>query len=131
MTGPAWLSSSLARSTMFTPLEKAVLDMMLDKPGEPFETVSQQLAHATVSKREFSGVGFSTDFIVPAAAAVQRDLPSMEISDVGADFPSVQHGAGFVLFIRGGVVSMLEGFTYGEPWPTDTGGFRVHRQNTV
>lgn len=105
--------------------------MMLDKPGEPFETVRQQLAHATVSKREFSGVGFSTDFVVPAAAAVRRDLPSMEISDVGAEFPSVQHGAGFVLFIRGGVVSLLEGFTYGEPWPTDTDEFRVHRQNTV
>ena len=36
--------SSLARSTMFTPLEKAVLDMMLDKPGELFGTVRQQLS---------------------------------------------------------------------------------------
>jgi len=43
---------------MLTPLEKAVLDAMLDKSSEPFETVRQQLAQATVAKREFSGVGF-------------------------------------------------------------------------
>jgi hypothetical protein len=43
---------------MFTPLETAVLDLILDKPGEEFNTAQQQLAHATVSKRDFSGVGF-------------------------------------------------------------------------
>jgi len=112
---------------MLTPLEKAVLDMMLDKRGEPFETIRQQLAHATVAKREFTGVGFFTDFSLLAAAPVRRDLPSMEITGVGTEFSSLQHGAGFVLFIRDGVVSMLEGFTYGEPWPERTNDFRISR----
>jgi hypothetical protein len=116
---------------MFTPLERAVLDMMLDKPGEPFETIRQQLAHATVGERRFSGAGFFTNFVVPADAAVRRDLPSMEILDVGAEFPSLQHGAGFVLFIRGGVVSMLEGFSYDETWPERTDEFRLFRHATA
>ena len=116
---------------MFTPLEKAVLDMMLDKPGEQFDVVRQQLAHATVSKREFSGVGFFTNFAVPTDAHVRRDLPPMEIGDVGAEFPSLQHGAGFLLFIRDGVVSMLEGFTYDEAWPERTDEFKVHKQEAV
>ena len=116
---------------MLTPLEKAVLDAMLDKSGEPFETVRQQLAQATVAKREFSGVGFFTHFVVPADARVRHDLPPMEIGDVGAEFPSLQHGAGFLLFIRDGIVSMLEGFTYDEPWPTNTDEFRVHKQKAV
>jgi hypothetical protein len=116
---------------MLTPLEKAVVDMMLDKSGEPFETVRQQLAHATVAKREFTGVGFFTDFSVSADAPVRRDLASMEISDVGAEFSSLQHGAGFVLFIRDGVVSMLEGFTYDEPWPERTDDFKVSRHQAA
>jgi len=105
--------------------------MMLDKTGEPFETVRQQLAHAAVAKREFTGVGFFTDFSVSADAPVRRDLASMEISDVGAEFSSLQHGAGFVLFIRDGVVSMLEGFTYDEPWPERTDNFRVSRHQAA
>jgi hypothetical protein len=117
----------LGRSTMLTSLEKAVLDMMLDKPGERFEVIRRQLACATVSERRFSGVGFFTDLVVPIDAAVQRDLPNMEIGDVVAEFPSVQHGAGFVLFIRNGVVRMLEGYTYDEPWPENTDEFSLKR----
>ena len=83
--------------------------------------------HATVAKREFSGVGFFTEFALPADAPVRRDLADDAISDVGAEFPSLQHGAGFVLFIRSGVVTMLEGFTYDEPWPESTDGFRLIR----
>jgi hypothetical protein len=116
---------------MFTPLEKAVLDAMLDKPGEPFETVRKQLAHAAIEKREFSGVGFFTHFVVPPDAPVRRNLPNEEIGDIGAEFPTLQHGAGFLLFIRDGVVSMLEGFTYDEPWPTNTDEFKVHKQKAA
>lgn len=112
---------------MLTSLEKAVLDMMLDKTGEQFEVIRQQLAHAQVGRREFSGVGFFTHFIVPSAAAVRRDLPNMEVDGVGAEFPSLQHGAGFLLFVRGGVITMLEGYTYDEAWPERIDDFRVFR----
>lgn len=116
------------KPVMLTSLEEAVLDAMLDKPGEPFETIRQQLAYATIAKREFTGVGFFTRFAIPADAPARRDLPSMHIGDVGAEFPQLQHGAGLLLFIRDGVVSTLEGFTYDERWPTDTDEFEVHRQ---
>jgi hypothetical protein len=116
---------------MLTPLEKAVLDMMLDKPGEPFDTVRQQLATATVTKREFSGVGFFTNFELPADAPVRRDLPDATLGGVNAAFPNLQHGAGFLLFIRGGVVTTLEGYTYDEQWPTRTDEFSLQRQEVV
>jgi hypothetical protein len=112
---------------MLTPLERAVIDLLLDKQGEPFDTVRQQLTHATINKREFSGVGFFTEFRLSSDAPVRRDLPEATLGDVGAQFPGLQHGAGFLLFIRGGVVTMLEGFTYDEPWPESTHEFTVHR----
>jgi hypothetical protein len=111
-----------------TPLENAVLETMCQQPGKHFETIKQQLAAASVGRREFSGVGFFTDFIVPADATVKRDLPDMELTGVGAEFPNLAHGAGFVLFIREGVINMLEGFTYDENWPEKTDAFKIFKK---
>jgi hypothetical protein len=112
---------------MLTPLEKAVLELILDKPGEPFDTARTQLTHAIVGERKFTGVGFFTHFTVPSDAQVRRDLPDATIGDVGAQFPELKNGAGFLLFIRGGVISMLEAYTYDEEWPTNTDEFKVEK----
>ena len=113
-----------------TSLENEVLDMLLDKSGEPFVTVRQQLSQAVVAKREFTGVGFYTHFNLPTGLSIRYDLPDMTIGDVGAEFSNLRHGAGFVLFIRHGVVDILEGYTYDEPWPTIIDQFKVFRLPT-
>jgi hypothetical protein len=68
---------------------------------------------------------------VLADAGVRRDLPDMHIGDVGAEFPALKHGAGFVLFVRGGVITMLEGYTYDEAWPERTDEFRLFRHQAA
>ena len=110
---------------MLTPLEKAVLEKLLERRGEPFDTLRRQVSCASVSKREFSGVGFFTEFALPASVQVARDVADMTIGDVGAEIPGLEHGAGFVLFIRGGLVTMLEGYTYDEKWPENTDEFKL------
>jgi hypothetical protein len=110
---------------MLTDLENAVLTMLLRKPDEPFNTLRQQLRHATVSGREFTGVGFFTEFALRRDSPVCRDLPDMALGDVGANVPNLEHGIGFVLFVRGGALSTLEGYTYDEPWPDNTDGFAL------
>ena len=112
---------------MLTALEKTVLDLLLDKQSEPFDTIRQQLAHAIITNREFTGVGFFTDFLLPENAPVRRDLPDSTLGGVDAEFPGLKHGAGFLLFIRDGTISMLEGYTYDEPWPTSIPDFRVYK----
>jgi len=87
---------------MLTPLEKAVLDMMLDRPGEPYASLRQHLAHATVGRRESTGVGFAIHFTVPDDAPVRRDLPETALA-------------------------ILEGVTTTGDWPEDTHDFRVYR----
>ena len=114
---------------MLTPLETAILDMLLDTSGEPFDSIRQQLSYAVVAQRELTGVGFFTNFVIHSDAPVRRDLVDVVIGNVSAELPSLQHGAGFLLFIRDGVASMLEGYTYGgESWPASTEGFRVYRE---
>ncbi|MHA3774878.1 hypothetical protein ACXR0O_25440 [Verrucomicrobiota bacterium sgz303538] len=114
----AWLPPNLE----FT--EIAVLSILLEQPGEPFSTVRQQLALASAADRELTGAGFYRHFTVPSDASVRRDLQDCEIDGVIADHPELESGAGFILFIRDGTVSFLEGFTYGvTDWPTDEDSF--------
>src|SRR4051812_20594620 len=105
-------------SAHLTPLESAVLDKLLECHEELLDAIREQLAHASVSSRKFTGVGFFTHFAIPAEAPVRRDLESAELKHVGAKISGLADGAGFILFIRDGVISFLEGYTYGDAaWP--------------
>ena len=119
-------------SADLTPLESAVLEKMLIKRGEPYDTIREQLAYASVSSRESTGVGFFTHFTIPAEAPVRRDLRSAELGDVGAQIPDLPDGAGFLLFIRDGVISFLEGYAYGDAaWPDPITEFSVFETQTI
>ena len=113
--------------TTLTSLERQVLELMLDRPGKVYGTLRSQLQHAVVARREFTGVGFFTNFQIHSGATVCRDSPNLEIGDVTAEFPSLKHGAGFVLFIRDGQLATLEGYAYGEDWLDEIGEFRLTR----
>ena len=112
---------------MLTPLEKAVLDVMLDRPGEPYDTLRKQLSHAVVTERELSGVGFFTHFAVPSQASVRCDLLETVLQDVAADIPGLEHGASFMLFVRDGIIAFLEGIATTGEWPQIIHDFRVYR----
>lgn len=106
-----------------TELEQAVLDKLVEGDHPVLATIRQQLSQARLTKREHTGVGFYCDFEVEGnAPAVVGDF---QIGDVHAELEGLAHGAGFVLFIRGGRISMLEGYTYDEPWPERIRGFSL------
>jgi hypothetical protein len=110
-------------------LEKAVIDMLLDKSDATCAVIREQLSYATVTKRELTDVGFFTNFAVAVDAPVKRDLPNMTLGNVGAELLGLKHGAGFLLFIRNGAITMLEGYTYDEKWPEAVDGFKLFRMD--
>ena len=79
----------------------------------------KQYATATVRDRQFSGVGFFTDFQVQAS--IEKTTPSnFELGDhFLLELEGLQHGAGVVLFVRNGVIETLEGYCFGETWPAE------------
>ena len=100
-------------------LEQAVLEKLLPGEHPALVILRQQLAVVEAIKREFTGVGFYTDLRAPDdVAALGGDA---ELGDVNATIDGLSNGAGFVLFIRKGRLSMLEGYTYDEPWPNPVG----------
>jgi len=117
---------ALALPSALTELERSALTLILNHPGEPFASVSAQLAHASVAQREHTGVGFFTTFSIP----VRLDLPDMELGGISAEHPEVRYGVGFILFIRRGTVACLEAYTYDDPWPEDESKFCVFRDAT-
>ena len=76
--------------------------------------------------RELTGVGFFTNLAVPASAPRARlGANEIRLSGVLAEMDGLEHGAGFVLYVDHGVLEMLEGYCYDEPWPEHTGAFSL------
>jgi len=46
-------------------------------------------------------------------------LTDFELGDVDARMDGLEHGAGFLLFVRKGRMTILEGYSYEEPWPKE------------
>jgi len=106
----------------FTTLERQVMQLLLEGDDRMLSVLREQFSQATLHSREMTGVGFLTSFRLPPG--VPRVQPeSFEFGDVDADIEGLKYGAGFVLFIRNGVIDWLEGYCYGENWPEATEHF--------
>jgi hypothetical protein len=78
----------------------------------------EQFAVATLEGREWTGVGFFTNFAVPATTPRVERPRHFDIEDVDAKIAATR--CGFILFVRDGALSWLEGFTYGDDeWPAE------------
>ena len=102
-----------------TKLEDQVLQMLLRGEDECLAVLRQQAEQASVYFREMTGVGFFSEIQVPPEAPRITGRPSFTLGDVNGTAENVTHGLGFVLFVTEGALSMLEGYTYDEPWPDE------------
>ncbi len=98
-------------------LENDVLQMFLKGDDPMLSTLRRQLAVASVKERDYTASGFFTMLEIPLDAPRLEHSTSHALTDVLAEHPGLEYGAGFVLFIEGGVLNCLEAFTYGEDWP--------------
>lgn len=98
-----------------TKFERAVLEKILDGEYPLLNKLRKQLCSCHVNCREMTGVGFYTYFNVNNAAAA--DDVKMRLGDVLAEVQGMTHGAGFILYIEHGRLSMLEGYGYDDLWP--------------
>jgi hypothetical protein len=105
------------------PLEKAVFEKLLSGESETYRILQKQYSTSRVADRKMTGVGSDDAPKLP-------DEATFHIADVAADISDLEHGAGFVLFIRKGGINMLEGFTYGEPWPRNVRSFHLYYDGT-
>ena len=96
-------------------LERAIMSGLLANETPVADALRAQWAEATVARREYSGVGFFTHFAV--APSCPMAVPAnLEIGDE-IRLEGMGETVGVQLFVRDGVLSMLEGFTHTQAWP--------------
>ena len=109
-----------------TPLERQVITTLLAHKHPVMDALRRQFDECRVASREFTGHGFfSTLVVADGVEAAPVTLRQLDLGDVTATIDGLEHGAGFVLFVRDGVLDVLEGFAYDEPWPSAIGRFEI------
>jgi hypothetical protein len=100
-------------------LMQELMPRLLAGDAPVLRQLREQYQHASVTGIVLTGAGFFVDFSVPA------QLPPIAPANlVGGDarleLSDVPNGAGCVLFVSDGYLSLFEGFTYTDPWTVDT-----------
>jgi hypothetical protein len=109
-----------------TSLERQVITTLLAPIHPVMDALRRQFDACTVASREFTGHGFvSTLVIADGVEAAPVTRKQLSLGDVSATIDGLEHGAGFVLFVRDGLLDVLEGFAYDEPWPNAVGRFEI------
>src|SRR5262245_4136807 len=114
MTWPKVYSPAAAPSEVLE-LSQQLIPRLLQGSDPDLATLRDQYAAARVTGVQLTGVGFFVDFEVP------REVPACSRPDIVGghatiEAPGLKHGAGCVLFVRGGRLTMLECFTYDDEW---------------
>ena len=111
-----------------TILENAILNKLLAGDLPELIQLRSQLRCCNIVRREFTGCGFYIEFKVSNSDLCIPFL-DIQLGDVIAEIEGLEHGAGFLLFIKNGVLSMLEGYSYDEPWPSSIDNFKLMYTN--
>ena len=114
----------MASEPSFNSLERAVLELLLAGEDPVLLVLRTQLSMCSLGRRELTGGGFFSSLIV-APKCPRTPKLNFQFGDVVAKVDGLKHGAGFLLFIRDGLLGMLEGYAYDETWPENIAWFRV------
>lgn len=106
-------------------LEREVMDFFLAGDQPQLRDLRSQLSACSVSDRDYTGVGFFTKFRVPHHLSINLGA-DVVLSDVGASIDGLSHGAAFVLFIKNGVLDVLEAASTEGEWPAQITSYRLH-----
>ena len=109
-----------------TELERRVLYLLLAGEDPVLNVLRRQLLQCRATRREMTGVGFFTDLHVPHATPRLQNRSRLVFGDVQAHMAGLAHGAGFLVFVEQGALTMLEGYTNGdEKWPDRVEDLRI------
>jgi hypothetical protein len=96
--------------------------MLLQGDNDALALLRRQAEQARAASRKMTGVGFFTKFALPPGVPRLPGRQTFKFGDVNGTADNVNHGVGFLLYVDDGALSMLEGYTYDEPWPNELRG---------
>jgi hypothetical protein len=108
----------LPAESVFTPLERSVLNAICQVHPADRPALEAQLSTATLSSRENTGCGFFTSFAVDRSASAPVPSPRLRNGPL-AKLEGMQYGLGFILWLEEGYADCLEGYAYGDDSTTE------------
>ena len=98
-------------------LERDVVNKIIDLEGaEDKDTLKIQFKNSIIKEREFTGVGFFTDFSIPKDSPKCKNM-NIHIGDkVCAKINNLKDYVYFILFIRKGIIDFLECYSMGNEY---------------
>ncbi len=99
-------------------IEEAVIRRFLQDHELPLLVSDVDFGHIEVAERNFTGMGFITEFMPSKDLKVLADGVSMRWGKSDARLNTSRMEAGFVVYVDDGILNAVEGFTYGGgDWP--------------
>ena len=99
--------------------EKIIIADIIEQYPEYKQKLQAQFEKITVQKRVFSTYGFSTYYSVMAAEETLGEGENLQLGKHQWHINGLCHGSDYILWIKNGFISCLEGFSYHEPWPDE------------
>ncbi len=97
--------------------ENKVMNALLKGESEVLQILRRQYEAARIESREFTGVGFFTDFIIDDQK-LKLNIDKFNFGDVYGGYNENDLKIGFILFIENGYISSLEGYVLEDIiWP--------------
>jgi len=117
--------------SLFEKFESEVMSYIVNEEPKISDALKRQYKSAKIISREFTGVGFFTRYAIEdKILKVPNEFKTL--GNLQVSFKDLKYGAGFVLFIVDGLISMLEGYTNaGELWPEDITGYSFHADGVI
>ncbi len=116
----------MIKTIPFEEFERAVMQKLLEKNTSINKTLREQYQKPQVISREFTGVGFFTDFKVPENVFRVTEPLDRAFGDVICEINGIEDFGGFVLFTENGVIEFLEGYTCYDNWPSVITSYRLY-----
>lgn len=92
-------------------LELAVAEAIAREYPGATEALLEQLRDAVVTKRDFTGVGFFTEFDVPKDTPPAKDVVG-PIGNIRSLVGPERYPLEFMLYVRGGYAEMIEAYSF-------------------
>ena len=100
-------------------LANQVMKMLLSGDDKVLLTLREQYESAVIVSEEDTGVGFFICYQVDSTMRIGEEFKTtFQIGDIDGEIDGIDGAVGFVLFIKDGYLTMLEGYTNViDKWP--------------
>lgn len=99
--------------------EKIIITDIIEQYPEHKQKLQAQFEKSVVQKREVSTYGFSTYYTVTAPEEALGNNENLQLGKSQWKISGLLHGSDYILWIKNGLITCLEGFSYNELWPDE------------